>query len=638
MINFLNRNIDCLYYVQSLGLMILFLECWSVKEKHKLRYSFPILGMVVFFLWIGHLAQVFLQYFPEVHALTFLFRLSLLLSCLSYFLFFYFSSQGKNEKRIALIITISFLAYNLFLLRLYPLDGFYGQLFISIPIFIVITFQFFLNRDLLVHRIDKKYIKSWTASFILLFLILSFLRLFQQTPILLYNISSQSFFVFVGNLLLILFLFLCIFHLWHLIKWVNGIKQVFHETLMKLLLIFFILFSVFLLLFTGPYDQETRFIYIISFYFVIILILFFTYLEVKNSIQNKNLRLSEFKFRKFVENNPRCIGLLDNEGLLIQINEAGEQILNISMTSVIHKSFDQLIGKNDPVWLSTVLRSVLKKNCLSFEYELHLEHEQKKIVDILLYLLPLDDEDINYQFVFMILNITEKKEMEILKDSLISMVSHELRTPLTSIHESLQLLQKNEERSDFKELRENIVNIALRNTDRMSELISKILKMEKISSGKYPYKFIKNNIHKVLREVYHEYLPMAQTKNLAIHLNFKARNEEILFDYFSIKEVIANLIGNAIKFTETGTITLGSYTLKNEVVIFVEDTGIGIREEDIDKIFLPFCQIESTAISKQDGTGLGLSICKSIITDHNGQIYVNSIFGKGSKFLFTLPD
>jgi signal transduction histidine kinase len=132
--------------------------------------------------------------------------------------------------------------------------------------------------------------------------------------------------------------------------------------------------------------------------------------------------------------------------------------------------------------------------------------------------------------------------------------------------------------------------------------------------------------------------PLCKQKGLALSLNLKEGLPRFKFDRDRITQVAANIVNNAIKFTDQGGITIYTNQEKdNFVTVCVQDTGPGIKEEDIPRLFQRFGQLEMAGVRKTGGTGLGLAISKEIVEKHGGKIWVESKFGQGTSFIFRLP-
>jgi len=212
------------------------------------------------------------------------------------------------------------------------------------------------------------------------------------------------------------------------------------------------------------------------------------------------------------------------------------------------------------------------------------------------------------------------------------MVSHELRTPLTAIQEGINLVL-DEMVGSVSEEQKTYLNIAKSNVDRLGRLINGILSIQRLESGGMEFEIQENNINVLIMEVQQLMLPVARKKNLELVIRPNESVTGVKCDKDKIMQVLANLTNNAIKFTERGGVTITLSREDDFIRVTVEDTGPGIREKDFPKLFQKFSQLHRSV----SGAGLGLSICKKIVEAHKGKIWVESEFGKGAAFHFTLP-
>lgn len=236
-------------------------------------------------------------------------------------------------------------------------------------------------------------------------------------------------------------------------------------------------------------------------------------------------------------------------------------------------------------------------------------------------------------------DITERRQVSEQKDSFMSMVSHELRTPLGAIKESISLVLEGGIGTVGEEQKE-IMFIAKRNVDRLTRLINQVLYLQKIDAGRMELKLEENDMNETIREVYKLMIALAAEKDLKLILKLDDSLPRARFDKDKIIQVLANLVGNAIDFTAKGAVMVTSSKGKNFIQVSVRDTGPGIREENMPKLFRRFSQLER----RPGGTGLGLSVCKEIIDLHGGRIWAESPpagkaeeYSKGTEFCFILP-
>lgn len=228
------------------------------------------------------------------------------------------------------------------------------------------------------------------------------------------------------------------------------------------------------------------------------------------------------------------------------------------------------------------------------------------------------------------------QELDRMKGDFVSTVSHELRSPLAAIQEGANLI--------FEELlgkinneQKDLLNMIIRNADRLSRLINNILDFQKMRSGKIGCDIRVNNINQVAQEVCKTMELLAKEKRLGCSVDMDERLPAIKFDEDKVAQVLTNLLSNAIKMTEKGNVTIITKLEDNAAHVMVRDTGCGIKHEDLHKLFLPFEQLGDSKSKKKGGTGLGLAISQEIILAHKGKIWAESEVGKGSTFHFTLP-
>ncbi|MBD2205884.1 response regulator [Calothrix sp. FACHB-1219] len=232
-------------------------------------------------------------------------------------------------------------------------------------------------------------------------------------------------------------------------------------------------------------------------------------------------------------------------------------------------------------------------------------------------------------------DITERKQIERMKDEFVSVVSHELRTPLTSIHGSLGMLTSGL-LPPTSEQGKRLLQIATDSTDRLVRLINDILDIERIESGRVKMEREVCNIADLIESAVNIMQPLAE--RAGVKLSISSLSLELWIDPDRIVQTLTNLLSNAIKFSPPGaTVWLVATQEENEVMFTVKDTGRGIPEDKLDSIFERFQQVDSSDSRNHDGTGLGLAICQSIVQQHGGKIWVESTLEQGSTFYFAIP-
>jgi PAS domain S-box-containing protein len=233
-------------------------------------------------------------------------------------------------------------------------------------------------------------------------------------------------------------------------------------------------------------------------------------------------------------------------------------------------------------------------------------------------------------------DITERKRLETTKDDFVSMVSHELRTPIAVIKETIALVLEEVAGPVGGEQRE-LMSAAKRNVDRLARLINDVLDLQKLQAGQVEFRPAAEDVAEIVGEVHAFMLPVAREKGLALE-KAAADLPRVVLDRDKILQVLTNLVSNAIKFTDRGSVVISASRGDDGGVLFsVADTGIGIRAEDISKLFKAFSQVSACARWEKGSTGLGLVISKEIVTAHGGRIWAESEPGKGSTFRVLLP-
>ncbi len=235
-------------------------------------------------------------------------------------------------------------------------------------------------------------------------------------------------------------------------------------------------------------------------------------------------------------------------------------------------------------------------------------------------------------------DITERKYREALeiKSELISMVSHELRTPIHSVKEGISIVLEGLT-GEINPEQKDVLTISKRCIDRLARLINDVLVFHRMDAGVIEFKMEKESINALIQEVAETSQALIKDKGLSLKLNLGGNLPKVKMDRDKIIQVVTNFIQNAVKFASTGDILITSSLAPPFIKVSVSDKGIGIKQEDISKLFRKFGQLETAKAVAPGGAGLGLAISKKIIEQHHGQIGVESEYGHGSTFYFTLP-
>ena len=248
-------------------------------------------------------------------------------------------------------------------------------------------------------------------------------------------------------------------------------------------------------------------------------------------------------------------------------------------------------------------------------------------------------------------DVTKERELARMKTEFTSTVSHELRTPLTSILGFAKLIEKRftdiilpkwnaetkKEQRAVKQINKNL-NVIISESNRLTKLINDVLDISKMEAGKVDWNFVKCDAKDIIEQAINATSGLFASK---AHLNFiqniPANLPEVVADSDRVVQVIINLISNAVKFTDRGSITVQVEKGWSSLTIKVSDTGDGISPENQKLVFQKYKQVGDVITDKPTGTGLGLPISREIVEKHGGKIWVESTPGSGSTFAFTLP-
>jgi PAS domain S-box-containing protein len=361
---------------------------------------------------------------------------------------------------------------------------------------------------------------------------------------------------------------------------------------------------------------------------------------------------AEEAFRIVFEASPIGIALLDESLRLVNANAALEHLQGRNRESIVGNDPLELGWFNSSEELDSILVSGMRENGID-QYEVLLRHAAMGLRTGLLWARQVDIRSASHMLCFL-LDITERKEMEEelrrarrdaeagakAKSEFVANMSHEIRTPLNGV---LGLSSFLEEQSLPDSVRE--LGALIRTSGEMlRRVLDDVLDFSKIESGKLELENEPFSLKESMEWSIGIYRKAAQDKNLELKLHIgNSVPSRLIGDATRIRQVITNLINNAIKFTESGFIgvAVGIEGIAREgrcrLLIEVSDTGVGIPADRIDRLFQPFSQVDASTNRRFGGTGLGLSICKRILEMMGGEIDVQTQLGKGTKFTVSVP-
>ncbi|MNK90277.1 Sensor histidine kinase YycG [compost metagenome] len=327
---------------------------------------------------------------------------------------------------------------------------------------------------------------------------------------------------------------------------------------------------------------------------------------------------------------------VDLESKKVLLSERAQQIYELESNRMGIEEAKDLIAEQDIEFLSGSIRKALhNRSAFNVEYQINLKGSAKKTKWLRTAGKAYYNADGKPMYIAgAVLDITEHKQDEIRKNDFIGMVSHELKTPLTSLSAYVQLLQfkLKETENAFAIDTLDKVNLQLK---RMSLMIDGFLNVSLLESGKILLNKTNFDLIALIKTIAEENRMVLPSHFIQV---IGLEQTIVNADMEKIGNVISNLIGNAAKYSKKDSfIAIKCERVDAEIIVSVEDEGIGIKENNIPKLFDRFFRVDSAVTKTISGFGVGLYICAEIIKRHEGKIWVESKFGKGSTFYFSLP-
>ena len=334
---------------------------------------------------------------------------------------------------------------------------------------------------------------------------------------------------------------------------------------------------------------------------------------------------------------------LDTEGNVILVNPAALEILGIDQGDILGKRIwsvltmydgDQRLAYKDLIPEKGVTQDTVitqKKNLkvmTSFGKQVFVNLTSSSIKE---------GGVIGLGAIITLTDVSKEKELEEMKIDFVSMAAHELRTPLTAIRGYLSVLQEEVSEALSREQR-SFLDKAFISSSQLASLVENLLSVSKIERGAMKLEVEPTNWGPVLAEAVSNFLPLAKEKGVTLTLKVLPKLPKVLVDKFRISEVLSNLLANAVAYTKPGgNIEVSTESNEEEVTTHVKDTGQGIPEAALPRLFTKFFRVSGVLEQGSKGTGLGLYISKAIVDMHRGKIWVDSKVGAGSIFSFSVP-
>ncbi len=339
-----------------------------------------------------------------------------------------------------------------------------------------------------------------------------------------------------------------------------------------------------------------------------------------------------------------AVFVVDKDGVISFFNEAAENIFGTKAAMLIGKKADQVLkifDQEGPVLVEYFFpKEKLSKDMVTYSrngVRIELPDGKSRFANLIAANI-VEGEGINLGAIVTIHDVSKEKELEEMKLDFVSMAAHELRTPLTSIRGYLSVLQE-ELKTKLNEDQLSFLEKAFISSTQLAALVENLLSVSRIERGSLQIQTQVTDWEEILSESFANFEPQAHERQVKFTLIKPTKPlPYVLVDKFRISEVASNLIGNALNYTPSGgSVEVSTEVLDDQVVTHVKDTGPGIPEQALPKLFTKFFRVSGVLEQGSKGTGLGLYISKSIVDMHKGRIWVESQIGKGSVFSFSVP-
>jgi NtrC-family two-component system sensor histidine kinase KinB len=342
------------------------------------------------------------------------------------------------------------------------------------------------------------------------------------------------------------------------------------------------------------------------------------------------LQSAHKRYRELFEDSVDPIIISNLEGQILEANRQAALLTEFPKEALLemnvhhfHQVDWNVVGSN--------FKNLADGETLSYESRLHPQEGDKFFVEVHVRKVVIDGDQ-RLQWIFR--DITEVKELDKLREDLVSMIYHDLRSPLANVVSGLELIKSMA--ADDPSIA-SVVDIATRSTERVQRLASSLLDTTRLEAGQRISSMQPVSLKDLVQDAMDAVMPAIEASNLSLEVKLPKSAPDVMVDADLIKRVLINLLENAIKFTAAGSaISLGASKKKAWMEVWVEDQGKGIQPDVQDRIFDKFISAPSTS-GRTQGLGLGLAFCKLAVEDHGGEIWVESEAAKGAKFVFTIP-
>lgn len=340
---------------------------------------------------------------------------------------------------------------------------------------------------------------------------------------------------------------------------------------------------------------------------------------------------SEKQLNSILSNLVSGVVLIDDKGKVDLTNHATERFLSKHTSKIEGKEYTYVFG---PLGIDHLIESVIEDNVKQHD-EAHIYFPEERILDV--HIAPYYSQGWRQRGAIIVLHdITAIRKLEKMRSEFVANVSHELKTPITSVKGFAETLLSGDVPDE--ETAKQFLQIIYDESERLNRLITDLLELSKIEKQAMPLKITEVNVNEVIEKSTQTISKFARDKNLTLHLPDSEHPVFVEADVDRLGQIVLNLVANAVNYTsDNGDIYIDAEERSSKVVISVKDTGMGIPEEALDRLFERFYRVDKARSRHSGGTGLGLAIVKHLVESHDGKIYVNSQEGIGTTFTVELP-
>ena len=378
--------------------------------------------------------------------------------------------------------------------------------------------------------------------------------------------------------------------------------------------------------------------FFISLIFFFILVIFTIYLitikkKAKQSLEEKEQLLQNLSASAGEKIELESILQAIEDGVIITDLKNHIQLVSSKAASILRSDINTLKGKD----INQILPTTFLTDKINSNYTTDLQLQNGQIITAKLNSLPIISQEVHKGTVYTIHDKTQEKEFEEMKFDFASFGAHQLRTPLTAIKGYMFMLSKtvipkinDQEKTFFSK--------TTRGVERLSSLVEYLINVTKTSGNSIHLQLQPSSVDKIIIETISEMEHFAAQKGITFFYEQpKTPLPIIMIDPYLINSVINNLISNAIEHSQTKRIDIRAQLKDNQIVVDIQDYGVGIPSFAVSHLFTKFYRVPNNLIHSTQGNGLGLYISKTIVDAHHGQIWVNTLPGKGTTLSFSVP-